>query len=109
MQIEKLNSMVRGWVVGNFEPAVLKTEDFEFAVQHFKAGTHAPWHYHKLATEITVIITGKAQMNGKELSEGDIIVLQSGEGADFKAITDVITAVIKTPGALNDKYLDESQ
>jgi quercetin dioxygenase-like cupin family protein len=47
-------------------------------------------------------------MAGHRLTEGDIIIIEPGEESDFRAITDVITAVVKIPGANNDKYLRAS-
>lgn len=106
MKTEKLENMVRGWLVGNFDPAVYKTSDVEFAVQQFPAGSYEDWHFHKIATEITVIVNGQAEMNGTPYSAGDIIVIEPNEGTDFRAITDTTTAVLKIPGTLNDKYLE---
>ncbi|WP_218964498.1 hypothetical protein [Nostoc linckia] len=97
--------MVRGWIVGNFTPSLYQTNDVEFAVQSYKAGAYEEWHYHKIATEITVIVVGEAEMAGQRYTSGDILVIESGEETDFKAITDVITAVVKIPGANNDKYV----
>jgi hypothetical protein len=107
MQFNKLENMVRGWLVGSFEPSVYKTSDVEFAVQRFMKGSHEKRHFHKIATEITVIINGTAKMNGIEYLSGSIIVIEPNESTDFQAMTDVTTAVLKIPGALNDKYLVE--
>ena len=104
MKTAKLSDMTNGWFVGDFDPSLLKTKDFEVAVQRFEAGEYAVWHVHKVATEYTVIVSGKAEMNGRPLEEGDIIVLDPGEGADFRALTEVTTAVVKTPCVKGDKY-----
>jgi quercetin dioxygenase-like cupin family protein len=105
MEKSALSEMVRGWFVGGFEPTVFKTTDVEVAVQHFKAGDSEPSHCHKIATEITVIISGKARMNDIEYGPGDIIKILPGEYTDFCALEDTVTNVVKLPGALNDKYL----
>jgi quercetin dioxygenase-like cupin family protein len=105
MKITKLSSMTNGWFIGDFEPSLLKTKHFEVAVQHFKAGEYAEWHVHKVATEYTVIVSGSAEMNGRAVAEGDIIILASGVGTDFRALTDVTTAVVKIPSVKGDKYL----
>jgi quercetin dioxygenase-like cupin family protein len=102
-----LNQMVRGWFVGNFEPSLYKTESVEVAVQHFSAGDREAKHCHKIATEITVIVSGRVLMMGNEFKTGDIIKLAPGEYSDFHALEDTVTAVVKVPGALNDKYLAE--
>ena len=105
MKQHKLSEMTRGWFVGDFNPSLFKTQDVEVAVQHFPAGTTEAEHYHAIATEITVIVSGEAEMQGKRVVAGDIVVLEPHEVTGFKAITDVTTAVVKIPGAKNDKYL----
>ncbi len=107
MKTSKLSDMKGGWFVGNFEPSLYRTNDVEAAVKSYKAGAYEHSHYHKLATEITVIVSGKVKMNGVEYNEGDIIIIEPGESTDFLAVTDSVNAVIKIPGANNDKYLTE--
>ncbi len=104
MKIAKLEEMVRGWLVGNFEPTLYKTTAVEVGVKEYAAGDHETWHFHKIATEITVIVTGRVKMNGRELTAGDIVVIEPGEGADFEVLENSITTVIKLPGTNNDKY-----
>jgi quercetin dioxygenase-like cupin family protein len=101
----RLSDMVRGWFVGDFEPSLLRTSGVEVAVQTFKAGSHEAWHIHKIATEITVIVRGRARMNGREFGEGDMILIQPGFGTDFEALEDTTTAVVKLPSVRGDKYL----
>lgn len=105
MEYSNLDSMVRGWFVGGFEPTLYKTTDVEVAVQHFTAGDHEAAHCHKIATEITVIISGRAKMAGRIVVAGDIVKISPGEYTDFEALEDTVTAVVKLPGASNDKYL----
>ena len=105
MKTAKLKDMTRGWFVGNFEPSVYKTNDVEVAVQQYEAGDYEQWHYHKIATEITVIITGEVKMNGKKYRAGEIVLIEPGEGTDFLAVTEVVNVVVKIPGVNNDKYL----
>lgn len=105
MEIKKVDQFVRGWFVGGFEPTLYKTTDVEVAVQHFKAGDKEASHCHKIATEITVIVSGKALMNGNLISAGEVVKISPGEYTDFEALEDTVTTVVKVPGALNDKYL----
>jgi len=100
----KLKDMVNGWFVGNFEPSLYKTNDVEVAVKSYKAGDSEQRHYHKIASEISVVIRGSAEMNGNVRKEGDIIVMEPGEVTDFKALEDTVNVVVKIPGANNDKY-----
>jgi hypothetical protein len=104
MKTARLESMVKGWFVGNFEPTLYHTNDVEVAIKNYKTNDYEEWHYHKIATEITVILEGKVSMNGIQYVSGDIIVLDPSEGTDFRALTDVTTVVVKIPGANDDKY-----
>jgi uncharacterized cupin superfamily protein len=105
MIIKKMKDYTRGWFVGGFEPTLYQTTDVEVAVQQFKAGDYEASHCHKIATEITVIVSGKAMMNGVEVEAGSVVKLEPGEYTDFEALEDTMTTVVKVPGALNDKYL----
>lgn len=105
MHVAKLDEMKLGWFIGNFSPSLHVTEDVEVAVKSYQAGDHEDWHYHKIATEFTVIVSGVVEMNGVRYVKGDIIVMMPGEGTDFRVIEDAVTTVVKLPGATNDKYL----
>lgn len=105
MKLHKLKDMFKGWIVGNFEPSLYKTDDVEVAVKNYKTGERDETHYHKIATEITIISDGKVLMNGTLYSTGDIITIEPGEATDFEALTDTITTVIKIPCVKDDKYL----
>lgn len=100
----RLRDMERGWFVGDFSPACLKTKAVEVGVKTYAKGERAEPHFHKIATEITVIISGRAKMNGRKYGPGDILLVKPGETAAFSALEDVKTVVVKLPGALNDKY-----
>ena len=108
MKTAKLKDMIKGWFVGNFEPTLFRTNDVEVAVKSYKKGDYEEKHYHKIATEFTVIIRGRVKMNGIEYKEGDIIVMEPNEATDFECLEDgTQNVVVKIPGANNDKYLSE--
>ena len=102
-----INDFVRGWIVGGFQPTIFNTTDVEVAVQRFDKGDKEKSHCHKIATEITMIVSGKARMKDQILYVGDILRINPGEYTDFEALEDTVTTVIKLPGALNDKYLED--
>ena len=104
MKHHKLQDMVKGWFVGGFKPSVFSTEACEVAVKHYKSGDIEAAHFHRIATEITVVISGKIRMADREFTDGDIILLEPGEVSSFEAITDSVNVVVKFPGALNDKH-----
>ena len=106
MEAFSLKSMIKGWFVGNFEPSVLKTNDCEVAVKRYSAGESELSHFHKIATEITVIVSGKVKMNGVEYSDDDVILIMPNESTDFEALSETTTVCVKIPGTSNDKYIN---
>jgi anti-sigma factor ChrR (cupin superfamily) len=109
MQCANLTDFTRGWIVGNFDPSLIKTNDVEVAVQHFKAGDSEPRHCHMIAIEITVIVSGAAEMNGVVYEAGSVITIPPNTYTNFKALIDTTTTVVKYPGAPNDKYMESEQ
>lgn len=105
MLTAKLSDMVRGWFVGDFSPTALATQAAEIGVKSYIAGQKEERHYHKLATEVTLILSGRVRMNGIEHDSGDILVIEPLESTDFEALEDTTTVVVKVPGALNDKFM----
>ena len=105
MNTGRLQDMFKGWFVGDFDPSLLQTDACEVAVKSYKAGDSEELHHHKVATEVTLILSGRVRMCGREWGEGDIVVLAPGEATAFEALTDAVNVVVKTPGAKNDKYL----
>lgn len=97
----------RGWYVGQFDRAVFKTDLFEAGVQTFEKGFRSPKHTHKIGTEINLVIKGKVAYGNTILEAGDGIIYEPGEVCECYYHEDTMTVVIKTPGALNDKYLIE--
>lgn len=107
MKIYNFKDMIKGWFVGDFNPTSFSTKDFEVAVKIYKQGDSEQKHFHKIATEITLIKKGKVLMNQIEYKEGDIIVMEPGESTDFKALTDAENIVVKIPCVKGDKYIVE--
>jgi quercetin dioxygenase-like cupin family protein len=105
MKHAKLKDMVKGWFVGAFKPTILETKNCEVAIKHYKKGDHEAAHYHRVATEITAIISGEVKMLDRVWKSGDIISLDPGEVTSFEALTDAVTVVVKHPGEPNDKYV----
>lgn len=106
MQVNRLESMIKGWFVGNFHPTLYRTNDVEVAVKTYDKGYYEASHYHKIATEITCIVSGKVRMNGIEYCPGDIITVHPNESTNFESLEDnTVNVVVKLPGANNDKYL----
>jgi hypothetical protein len=104
MKIQNLSDFIGGWFIGDFEPSMIKTGDIECAVKTYNAGSSEDAHYHAVATEITVDVSGTVEMCGNMYSEGSIIVLEPNDVTGFRAVTDAVTAVVKIPSVIGDKY-----
>lgn len=104
MKKYKLDKFTRGWFIGNFEPSLFKTEQFEVAIKQYKKGDKETPHIHKVADEFSVVVKGSCKFNGEIFSVGDIIHIEPGEIAEFEALEDCVTTVIKTPSVIGDKY-----
>jgi len=101
----KLENFTRGWLIGDFEPSIIKTDQFEFGIKKYQTGEEEDEHYHKITEELSVIVCGKFEMNGMILEEGDVILLSPGDPSKFKCLESGYTAVIKKPSVKNDKFI----
>ena len=105
MKTFKLKDFVGGWFVGDFDPTIIKTTAAEVCIKHYKAGFTESPHIHKVAEEVTVIISGIVHIDGVTYQDGDIILIEKNEAIDFFAVTDTITCVVKVPSVKGDKYV----
>ena len=104
MIVDDIKKMFRGWFIGNFEPAIFKTDQFEVGILFHPKGEKWPKHYHKEAIEINVIISGKMMINGKLLSSGNIFLIEKNEIAEPDFLEDCTIVCVKTPSVPGDKY-----
>jgi quercetin dioxygenase-like cupin family protein len=104
MNINNIRDYVRGWFVGDFEPSVLRTKDFEVGVLTHKKDEYWAPHYHKESVEYNVLISGKMIVQGKELNSGDVFVFEKGEIADPIFLEDCTLVVVKVPSIPSDKF-----
>lgn len=105
MKLYRLPEFKGGWVIGDFDPAVIKTKEVEVAIKRYKKGDYDQKHYHVVADEITIIVEGTVKMNGVLYLKDQVILIKKGDATDFEAITDAVTCVIKLPSVIGDKYL----
>ncbi len=105
LQRYQLDKFTKGWFVGNFSPTLLATDAVEVAVKHYRAGESESAHFHKVATELTLIVSGRVRMSGEEVGPGEIIKIEPGQATDFFPLTDATTVVVKLPCVSGDKYM----
>jgi mannose-6-phosphate isomerase-like protein (cupin superfamily) len=107
MKVHRLDDMTRGWFVGDFEPTLYRTDAVEVAVKHYVAGDAEERHVHRIATELTAVVSGTVRMDGRDLDPGDIVTLEPGEPTDFLAVTDAVVVAVKLPAVAGDKHIVE--
>jgi hypothetical protein len=107
MELYNVGDFKGGWFIGDFEPSLLRTKDFEISVRHYKVGDVEDKHVHKVADEYTVVITGVVEMNGVQCKPKDIVLIRKGEAVKFKVLTDAITIAVKVPSIIGDRYIVE--
>ncbi len=99
-----LKDFVRGWLIGNFDPSLVKTSEFEIGIKRYNKGDIEPAHYHKLSIEYTIVVEGVIKMNNNIYKKDDIVEVVQWETIQFECLEDAITVVIKTPHVREDKY-----
>lgn len=105
LERHKIDDFTRGWFVGNFSPTLIASDAMEVALQRYRAGDYERRHVHKIATELTLIVSGLARMNGEEVHPGEIVTMKPGEATDFEAVVDTVAVAVKIPCVKGDKYV----
>jgi quercetin dioxygenase-like cupin family protein len=104
MKKYNLKDFIGGWFIGDFEPNLVRTKDFEVSVKYYKKGDKDKAHTHKVADEFTVITKGSCSINGKVYKEGEIIWIKPNDVSEFEALEDSCTTIVKIPSVMGDKY-----
>jgi quercetin dioxygenase-like cupin family protein len=107
MKINRIEDMIGGWFVGNFEPTAYQTPNFEVGYKFHTKGEVWDNHYHKVATEINYLVRGEMIISGTHLKEGDIFTIYPEEVSIPEFLTDCEVIVVKTPSVKGDKYIIE--
>lgn len=105
MERQNVAGYVGGWFIGDFVPTMLATKDFEACIKRYSVGDREPLHYQLLATEFTLVISGRCRIGSYTLGPDDVLRINPLEAADFEALTDVVLVAIKTPSISSDKRL----
>lgn len=109
MRVERLEKFVGGWFIGNFNPSIVESKDFEVCVKRFNKGDAEPVHFQLEAWEVTAVIEGTCEIGGVLLSAGDVVLIEPLEAAGFIALTDCTLVAIKSPSEPSDKVIGEPQ
>ena len=98
-----------GWMIGDFEPSILRTKEFDFAHHHYPKGFVGQNHAHMKSTEYNYIVKGKVMLRpvGGEVGvmvSGDMFIFDIGEYCGYvEYLEDTDLIIIKAPTGVNDK------
>lgn len=106
MRKDRIERFRGGWFIGNFLPVIHASKEIEVGVKLFKKGDLEASHMQRVATEITVLHSGKARIGNEFLLPGDILVIPPLVYADFEAIEDGSLTCVKFPSLPDDKVLE---
>ena len=104
MKKYKLSNFYKGWFIGNFEPSLFKTKEFELGLLFKKKGSLEKSHYHAIATEYNLLVTGSMSFKGELLEPGDIFIIEAGETSEVVFHEDCQLVCFKIPSIPGDKY-----
>lgn len=104
MKKHNITEFKRGWFIGNFEPTVFKTANFEVGVLTHLKGEQWPAHYHKIGTEYNVLLEGKMHVCGQDIVAGEVFIFEPNEVADPIFLEDCKVLCVKVPSLPGDKY-----
>lgn len=102
MKLYRIEDMKGGWFIGDFEPSIFKTNNFEISYKYHKKDEILDAHYHDTVTEINLVTRGEVIIQNKILKMGDIFVLYPFEIADPTFPCDCEIVCVKIPSK-NDK------
>ncbi len=106
IDIFKLENFVNGWIIGDFEPSILKNTGVELAVMNKKKGIGKnDFHYHENCIEVNVLVKGKMIINDKIILENDVFVIHQNVPSIYEYLEDCTIVVFKNKPSNNDKVI----
>ena len=72
MRVQTVPPEALGWIAGDFDEAVVKTDSFEVGIKSGRGGEHEPLHYHAASYEHTYILRGTGTVQEDEAPQVDI-------------------------------------
>jgi len=104
MRMDRIERFKNGWFIGDFEPSLIRTKDFEISLMTHEKDAYIPLHYHHLVEEMNVFVSGSMTCNGCVLIPGDIFIFEKDEVSDCVVHEKSTILVVKAPSIIGDKY-----
>ena len=100
-----LSKYIRGWIIGNFEPCLYKTNDYELGILTHEKNEQWGFHYHKELDEINFLVEGNMLLNGISIKKGQVFVIPRNQIACPKFLETCKIICVKIPSKPGDKYI----
>ena len=105
MQIHKLENFIGGWIIGDFEPSLVRTTAVEAGLKIHRRDEAIERHFHRDTTEYNILVAGEMIINGIHLKPEDVFVVAPSECVHVEVLTkDAKVMVIKMPSKPGDKF-----
>ncbi len=101
----KLEDYLRGWIIGNFNPSIYKTSQYEIGLLTHAKDEKWEFHYHKNMTEINILISGHFLLNNIPISAGTVFIINKNVIACPKFLETCKILCIKIPSMPGDKTI----
>jgi dTDP-glucose pyrophosphorylase len=99
------NRYKRGWFIGNFEPTMYKTSEFEVGFLFHGKGERWDYHYHKEAVEHNFLINGSMILNDVTIPRGSYFKIERNQIACPVFLEDCYIVCVKLPSIPGDKFV----
>lgn len=100
-----VSGYTRGWIIGNFEPSIIKTTDYELGILSHDENEKWDFHYHKESDEINFLFEGEMLLNGVDIKQGQVFIIPKNQIACPKFKTKCRIACVKIPSVPGDKNI----
>lgn len=100
-----LKDFVRGWIIGDFEPSIIRRKDIEIGLLSHKKDEIWPYHIHNETEEINVLISGLMKVNERIIRPNEIFIFPKGVLSCPIFLEDCKVLCIKHPSNPNDKKI----
>lgn len=100
-----IDDYIRGWLIGDFIPSIVRTSAYEVGISRHKKGEHWGFHYHHELDEYNILLSGKMYINNRLLESGDYFMIPKDIIACPKFVEDCTIVCLKSPSKPKDKII----
>lgn len=102
----KLTDFKKGWILGDFEPSLAKT-DYEVGLRWNDKGFKEDRHYHREVTEYIAFAGGKHRLGDRTYEDGDVMVISPYMSTDYECLEPGYCLTVKNRSLPKDKFFGD--